>query len=143
MTSAVFTVVLLLLNVLKEIMNLLVAKQATLAVVGEAVGLLVPFVWTFALPMGMLAATLLVFGRFSADQELTAARSSGVSLFSLILPILALSLVLCGVCAWMNMEVCPRAWNAYKHLIDNFKVDIANAQLPEGRPIKDFKNYIL
>ena len=105
LTVVVFTLVLLVGNLLKEILSLLVTGGVRPILVLEAVGLIVPFLWIYALPMGLLTATLLVFGRFSADQELTAARASGISLLSLITPVLLLSLLCCGVSAWINLQI--------------------------------------
>jgi len=143
MTVLVFTFVLVLGNVLREVLGLMVSGQASIGVVFEAVLLLIPLVVVYALPMGMLTAVLLVFGRFSADQELTAARAGGISLLSLCTPILLLSLAMCGLSAWANMDLAPNSRSAYTSLFAKFAKTLSVSQLPEGRHIKDFDGYII
>ncbi len=133
LTVAVFTFVLLLANVLKEIAGLLLSGQATLAVVLQAVALLIPFVLVFALPLGMLTATILVFGRLGADNELTAVRAAGVSLLVWSTPVIVLSVVLSIVCAWINMDLAPRCRAAYKALLSKAAIQTAVLGPAEGR----------
>ena len=137
MTVVVFTFVVLLFNVLKEILPLLVSGSVKLGLVLKAVGLLIPFACVYALPMGFITAALLVFGRFSADQELTAARASGVSLLSLVTPVILLSLLCCGLSAWFNMDLGPRSRVAYINLRHELGAALLDVQLPENTPISD------
>ena len=142
LTVTVFAFVVILLNGLREVLPLLFGGHVRLWLVVKAFALLIPFACVYALPMGFITATLLVFGRFSADQELTAARAGGVSLLSLISPVLLLSLLCCALSVWFNTEIGPRSRVAFINLKYELIGDLANAQVPEGRFIRQFPGYI-
>jgi lipopolysaccharide export system permease protein len=52
-----------------------------------------------------------------------------------------LSLALCTLSAFVNLEVAPRCRVAYKNLISSLRVELSNVPLPEGSFIK-FPGYI-
>ena len=143
MTVSIFTFILILGESLKEVFALLVNGQVGFWVVVKAVALLIPFVLVFALPMGLLTAMLLVFGRFSADQELTAARACGISLVSLISPILILGIACAGLCAWINLQIAPLSRIAYKQLLFQVGTSQTSGWLTEGTFVSSLPGCIL
>lgn len=109
-----FAFVLIVGNVMKEVMGYLLAGQIDFLTFASLLVLLLPFVTTFALPMGMLTGVLLTLGRVSADSEITAMRSSGISLARLARPILLLGLLGFALAFWINHAVMPAARIGYK-----------------------------
>lgn len=63
----------------------------------------------FAIPVALLFATALVFGRLVADQEVAAFRSLGFSNLQLLQAPLALGLLLCVSCYFINGYLVPDA----------------------------------
>lgn len=143
MTVAVFTGLFLIVNVLKEILPLLLSPQVPFTSVLQAVTMLLPFGLVFALPMGLLTATLLVFGRLSADQELTAVRAGGVSLLALVTPVLWIGGLASGVSALATLEVAPRCRVAFKEMTYALGMARPTALLVEQRYITDFPGWTI
>lgn len=117
MTVFVFTAILLVGNGLKEVLPYLMTGQVSLGMAFKGFCMLIPYMLAYSLPMGMLMAALLVFGRFSADQELIAARASGISLVSLVSPVLLLSVLLSVFCAYLTCEAAPSGRVAFKTML--------------------------
>ena len=143
LTVGVFTAVLLMGNAMKEVLALVVRGQASLMGVGKAFVLLIPFVISFSLPMGLLTAMLLVFGRFSADQELTAARAGGISLVSLVAPVLLLAVVFSGLSAWINLSIAPRCRTAYKELVYDLAISNPAKLLSANTFVTEVPGYVI
>lgn len=105
----VLSLVLVLGNIFKELLDLIINRDVPLQSVILFMLYVLPFSLTFTIPWGFLTAVLLVFGRLSADNELIALRSNGVSIQRISGPVLLLGAALTGLCLFINLEVAPRA----------------------------------
>lgn len=109
MGVALLSLVLVLGNVFKEMLDLLINHNVPIETIFAFIAFVLPFSMTFTIPWGFLTAVLLVFGRLSADNELLALRANGVSFSRILIPVLAVAFLLVGICFWINAEVAPRA----------------------------------
>lgn len=112
---ALFSGVLLLDRVF-DLVDLLVNKGVSLGVSARMFLLFLPTVLTLTIPMSMLLACLLTFGRLSEDNEITALRASGLSFGQMLWPPLVIALLLSAAMAPFNAVLAPRAMNAFRSL---------------------------
>ncbi len=136
----VLSAVMMLGNAVKQVLSLMVSRQIPLPELLKAVSLLMPFVLVFALPIALLTAVLLVFGRLSADQEILAAKAGGISLLSLISPVLLLAIAGSVFTAGLNMDWAPRSRVAFKAMASGSRDFRPENLLVTGQFISDFPN---
>lgn len=138
----IFTFVLVTGNLVK-LADLVINKGVDISQVGKLFLFLIPFLLSYTIPMSTLSATLLVFGRLSSDNEITALRANGVSLSRLTSPLIITGVMLSLFSVILNDRILPEAHFASRKIVKNIGVKNPTAYLESGTFIKSFKGYIL
>ncbi|MFM7478736.1 MAG: LptF/LptG family permease, partial [Microcystis aeruginosa] len=94
---------------LSDLANQVVDANLPLASALEILLLKVPEFVTYSLPVSLLLATLITYGRLSSDSETVALQSCGVTLYRLFIPTFCLSLIVTVVTFLLNEYVVPNA----------------------------------
>jgi len=103
----------------------------------------VPYILSFSMPISTLFAALLLFGRLSMDNEISAMKACGISLWRLVAPLVVLSILFSGICIYINCEVAPEAKYANKKLLRSAGVEEPINLLEEGRFINAFDGLMI
>lgn len=105
---AFFIITLLfLLNLLFRELSRILSKGLPWPVVLEFFMLNLAWIVALAVPMAVLTATLMAFGRLGADNEITAMEASGVSIYRIIRPAIIAAAGLTVFMIWFNNNVLP------------------------------------
>ncbi|AFY70821.1 permease YjgP/YjgQ family protein [Thalassoporum mexicanum PCC 7367] len=108
-----FTSIALAIGSLFELVRLMTDAGLDLWSAIQIFGLRLPGFMVYSFPMAVLLSTLISYSRLSSDGEITALRSCGISVYRLVGPAIALSLIVSGLTFAFNEVIVPSAnWQA-------------------------------
>ncbi len=102
----------------------------------------VPYLLRYALPMSLLTAILLTFGRLSSDNEIIAMRASGFSLYRIMFPLIAVGLIISLFSIILNDRIIAEAHFASRKILARIATKSPISIIEEGTFIR-FKNHII
>ena len=105
---AVITFV-LLMDFILDVLNKIINKGLSAGIVLEIFVLSLAWMLALSIPMAVLVAALMGYGRLSADSEIIAFKSCGVSLVNLVSPGLLVGLILAVFLTWFNDRILPES----------------------------------
>jgi len=93
--SLMLIIFIFVMNLVFQMLGKIAGKGLDFHVIMEFFFLNLAWIIAMAVPMAVLVAVLMSFGRLSADNEITALKASGVSLYRMIRPLLVWATLLC------------------------------------------------
>ncbi len=121
-----------------DLLNLIIEKKLPWQTVFEVFGLSLPYMLALSIPMAVLVATILAFGRMSVDREIVAIKSSGINVYSLIGPLVIAAVLLTGLMVYFNHWFLPDT----NHKLKNLMLKIAYYKPMTIIKEKDFTNFM-
>ncbi len=107
-------------------------KGLPLLTIVEFIYLNLAWMLALAVPMAVLVASLMAFGRLSADNEITILKTSGISLYKIIRPVLVMAIIITLVMFWFNDKVLPEYNHRARLLFQSISRKKPSLQLEEG-----------
>jgi len=98
-----------ILNLLFTRLGHLLSRGLSFFVITEFFLLNMAWIVALTLPMALLMACLMAFGRMSSDYEITAMKASGISFYKMIVPMLIIAVLLCLFLIYFNNQILPDA----------------------------------
>lgn len=143
MAMGLFIFVLLLGNVIKDVAGLLAAGKLDAMMFFRLLGLLIPYVAVWALPLGVLTGTLIALGRLSSNREITAMKASGISLYRIAAPVFLIAFMGMILGAFINLQYGPTAKVAYKQMMADAITENPVGFIEEKRFINEFPGLVI
>lgn len=141
--TGAFVFVMVAGNILSQVSSAIASGRVSAWEGFELVGLLIPGVLPYALPLGLLTGVLIAFGRMSSQQELTAMKASGRSLGRIARPALLLAGGLALLSAWLNLEIAPSANTEYRRLLLGSAKDNPASVIVPGKLNRQFPGMVI
>jgi lipopolysaccharide export system permease protein len=134
---------LFLVDFLIRILSSILSKGLGWRVVLEILVLNLAWMLALSIPMAVLVATLMAFGRFSSDNEVTAMKALGISPFKAMLPALIVASLLGAGLVYFNNEILPEANFRAAALRNDIGRKKPTALITPRTLIRDFENYLI
>lgn len=141
---AFFTITfLLIIDFVPRIIDRVIDKNLDLLVVLELIGLNLAWMLALSIPMSVLVATLMAFGRLSSDFEITAIKASGINLLHILIPLLIVgSLITYGMIEF-NDKILPDVNKKARTLLGDIQAMRPTLIFESGVFITDIPGYLV
>ena len=140
--SLMVTTFVMLLDKIIDLLNLIIEKHLDVLTIVSIFGLSLPFILALTIPMAILLASIMSFGRLSVDNELIAFKSCGINIFTLLRPTVIVALLLSFFMVYFNNAVLPQT----NHMLKNMMIK-ANYRRPATAIVpgtfNSMKNYTI
>ncbi|HON59399.1 MAG TPA: LPS export ABC transporter permease LptF [Smithella sp.] len=133
----------LLMGKILQIMDLVINKGVSPFSIVKIIFFLMPSFLLFTIPIALLISILIAMGRLSADNELTALKTSGISLLQILYPVALASLIAFGFTLLISYFVVPASNFATKRLLFDIVRQNATIGIKEKVFNSDFKDFLI